>query len=75
MRLETVQGQINARKTEVLKAIKEKGDHVRFDEELGHIYQVALQLPIDPTPVKRILALKNGFLKHLGSLIEDTRLL
>lgn len=67
-RLETVQGQINARKLEVLKAIKERGEHVKFDEEYGSIYEVALQLPIEPKPLKLLIALKNGFLSHLETI-------
>lgn len=68
MKLETVQGQINARKNEVLQVIKERGEHVKFDEEYGSIYQVVLQLTMDQEPVKRLLALKNGFLRHLGAI-------
>ena len=39
-RLETVQGQLKARHTEVIQALKQRGNHLKHHDDYGSIYEV-----------------------------------
>ena len=67
-RLETVQGQLKARHTEVIQALKQRGNHLKHHDDYGSIYEVELNLLKDCIPIKCLLGLKNGALKLLGTL-------